>query len=38
MLDGLPAVLNKASLRFVAQPIFRQKGELYGHEMMLLHK
>lgn len=38
MLDGLPAVLNKASLRFVAQPIFRQKGELYGYEMMLLHK
>ncbi len=22
----------------MAQPIFRQKGELYGHEMMLLHK
>jgi EAL domain-containing protein (putative c-di-GMP-specific phosphodiesterase class I) len=38
MLDGLPAVLNKAPLRFVAQPIFRQKGELYGHEMLLLHK
>lgn len=38
MLDGLPAVLNKASLRFVAQPIFRQNGELYGHEMSLLHK
>lgn len=38
MLDGLPAVLNKASLRFVAQPIFRQNGEMFGHELMLLHK
>lgn len=35
---GLPAILNKTELRFIAQPILDQQGDLFGHEILLRFK
>lgn len=38
MLQGLPPILNRSAMYFIAQPILHREGDLYGHELLLRFK